>query len=74
MECMLRNPKVVIAPQDPGQPPSWVDTANIITVIWVDRMLFNELKVRKYDIPCDICPSELKDKCKLYRHMNRKSK
>lgn len=65
--CLLEDPKVVIAPQDPGEPPSWVPSLPGGRISWVNRDVFDALITRRHDKPCDICPSEIKEQCEVER-------
>lgn len=73
-KCLLEDPRVTIAPQDPGEPPSWVPRPFIDSLIfWVNRDVFNNLKAKRHKKPCDICPNKIKVKCDreaLARQMN----
>ncbi|MCK4825147.1 hypothetical protein KA005_55880 [bacterium] len=63
MTCKLTDHKLIIAPQEPGKPPNWVPYMPHRKVVWVDRVLFDQLKACRYDKPCDICPDEIKKWC-----------
>jgi len=62
-DCYLMNPKLIVAPQDKGSPPSWVPAWNNERVVWVDRELFDKLLKLREHKPCDICPKDVKDIC-----------
>ena len=62
-KCYLLDNKLIVAPHDPGEPPSWVPTFLGCKIVWVCRELFDQLKARMYDKSCDVCPDEIKEKC-----------
>lgn len=64
IKCLLLDPKTIIVPYDKGSPPPWAPYWSGGRIAWVDRRMFDELKVRKYNMPCDICP--LKGSCVKY--------
>ncbi len=66
--CRLVENNVILAPHDPGSPPSWAPGGPGITVFWVDRPLFNKLKELRHKKPCDICPDQIKSTCKVATH------
>jgi hypothetical protein len=61
--CLLKDPRVTIVPQDPGEPPSWTPFFPGSQIFWVDRNVFEALIARRHNNPCDICPDEIKEKC-----------
>lgn len=63
--CRLVDPELIIAPQDNGSPPSWVPAFHGEEVVWIDREIFGKLKKLRDDKPCEICPIEIKKKCKI---------
>lgn len=63
MTCKLTDHKLIIAPQDHGEPPNWVPYVPGRMVVWVDRVLFDMLKARRFEMPCDICPDEIRRVC-----------
>ena len=63
--CRLVDPTLIVAPQDKGESPSWVPAFNGEEVVWVDRETFDKLKKLRENKPCDICPMEIKKKCKI---------
>ena len=65
LKCRLLSDDLVVVPHDKGEPPSWVPTFLYRQVVWVDRELFTQLKHRKNEMPCDICPDEIKNRCAL---------
>jgi len=65
MDCLLTDPMVILAPQDKGEPPSWVPAWHGETIFWVDRRLFNQLKENRTKKPCKICPEEISKKCQV---------
>jgi hypothetical protein len=67
IECELVSPNLIIAPQDPGSPPSWVPAFHGEKVIWVDRAIFNQLKKYRVNKPCHVCPNELRSNCKVLK-------
>ena len=62
--CRLEDPMLIVAPQDKGEPPSWVPAFHGEEVIWVEREIFDKLKKLRHNKPCKICPIEIKKKCK----------
>jgi hypothetical protein len=61
--CFLTDPMLIVAPHDPGSPPSWVPHFHGEMIVWVDRPIFDKL-VKLRDLrPCDICPSDVQLKC-----------
>jgi len=64
--CILNDPeKVLVGKQEKGEPPGWVPSfayPNAI-VVWLDAPEFEELKKRRWDEPCDICPEQVKERC-----------
>lgn len=65
--CLLIDPKVIVAPQDKGEPPSWVPAWHGEKVFWVNRPIFNQLKEKRHKKPCKICPDEIKKKCQVVK-------
>lgn len=65
-KCRLLSPYLVVAPQDKNGPPCWVGITREQEVVYVDRNVFDALLRRKHDMPCDICPDEIKNTCKRY--------
>lgn len=63
--CRLLDPNLIVAPHDKGSPPSWVPAFHGEEVVWVDREIFDKLKELRDNQPCNICPNEIKKKCKL---------
>jgi hypothetical protein len=63
--CRLVDPRLIVAPQDKGSPPSWVPAFHGEEVVWVDREIFDKLKKLRDDKPCNICPTEIKKKCEI---------
>jgi len=63
MTCKLTDHKLIIAPQDHGEPPAWVPYIPCRMVVWVHRELFDALKARRFEKPCDICPDTIKRLC-----------
>jgi len=67
-KCRLAyDEKLIVAPQEKGEPPAWVAVSTCVEVIWVDQELYEQWKSRRYEKPCDICPKEIKGKCALFR-------
>lgn len=62
--CRLKDPMLIVAPQDKGEPPSWVPAWHGEKVVWVDRKIFDKLKRLRDEKPCEICPVEIKEDCK----------
>jgi hypothetical protein len=62
-KCRLLDDKLIVVPHDPGEPPNWAPVRPGMQLVILDRKEFDELKVRKYDRPCDICPDEIKERC-----------
>lgn len=68
-KCKLLDPDLVVAPHGNNSPPSWVGITPGQKVVWIDTGVFGALLKRKNDMPCDICPSEIKNLCK--RHLEK---
>ncbi len=61
--CLLEDKNLIIAPQDKGEPPSWIPRFHGERVVWVDRGIFEILKKEIHNKPCLICPYEVKKYC-----------
>lgn len=66
-DCRLLSDKLMLAPDEPGEPPSWVPAYPGVEILWVDEELFDQLKKLKYEMPCYICPDEIKKKCEWFK-------
>lgn len=64
-DCRLLSDKLVLAPEDPEGPPSWAPSQPGVEILWIDRKLFDKLKKLKHEMPCHICPDEIKKKCEV---------
>ena len=63
--CRLaEDDKLIIAPRDKDKPPSWAIAIADMDVVWVNTDLFKKLNKLRYKKPCDICPEQIKAKCK----------
>ena len=67
--CRLVDPELIVAPHDKGSPPSWVPAFHGEEVVWVDREIFDKLKKLRDEKPCEICPVEIKKKCKMNKKL-----
>jgi len=63
-ECRLRNPRIIILPQDKGEPPLWYPAFAGLKGIYVPREQYENLKKHISSCPCEFCPEELKKECK----------
>lgn len=63
--CRLVDSELIVAPHDEGSPPSWASAFRGEEVVWVDREIFDKLKKLIDEKPCEICPAEIKKKCKV---------
>jgi len=63
--CLMVKNDLILAPHDPGSPPSWAPYHKGAEIHWVDRKLFDQLKKVRYEKPCHICPDFLKSKCEV---------
>lgn len=67
MSCRLEDTNFILAPQDKGEPPSWVPAIHGEQVEWVDRELFDKIKARRHDKPCELCTTGIKERCEIYK-------
>lgn len=67
MSCRLEDEDFILAPQDKGEPPSWVPALRGKRVVWVDRKLFEQIKKRRHEKPCEICPDNIKTNCSFHK-------
>jgi len=63
-KCLLVSDDLIVVPHDKNSPPSWAPVWLYRYSAIVDRELFDQLKARRYEKPCDICPENIKSICK----------
>ena len=72
MSCRLEDEKFCLAPQDKGEPPNWVPASLYDQVEWVDRELFDKIKAKRHEKPCELCTDAIKKQCEF--HLRSKNK